>query len=150
MNSTKENNVTLQCFRSFRLITNFLILDVYACHGTPYFFCSLTGASNLTRSMKLQFSRRCSNEYMHVGLPKNLHALCLQHSHSIQQSQDRDNEKSTSMACIVIEYIDRECEFSILFAILESSCAIIYELIILVNLLVTKQNVTDYFFIILK
>lgn len=51
---------------------------------------------------------------MHVGLPKNLHALCLQHSHSIQQSQDRDNEKSTSMARIVIEYIDRECEFSII------------------------------------
>lgn len=29
MNSTKENNVTSQCFRSFRLVTSFLILDVY-------------------------------------------------------------------------------------------------------------------------
>lgn len=31
MSSTKENNVTSQCFRSFRLVTSFLILDVYTC-----------------------------------------------------------------------------------------------------------------------
>lgn len=31
MNSMKENNITSQCFRSFRLVTSFLILDVYTC-----------------------------------------------------------------------------------------------------------------------